>query len=107
MVNAADAVVSTHGFRLRGKTGSHEARSAFPALPSAFREQANLIAAARKAATSRCTTTLDVSPIPSRMRSSGRPNRAAVDGSPSVASASASMLSSSHELEAPRSVLCV
>jgi hypothetical protein len=48
MVNAADAVLSTHGFRLPGKTGSHEARCAFPALPSAFREQANLIAAARK-----------------------------------------------------------
>ena len=48
MVNAADAVLSTYGFRLRGKTGSHEARFAFPGLPSAFREQANLIAAARK-----------------------------------------------------------
>jgi hypothetical protein len=31
-----------------GKTGSHEARFAFPALPPAFREQANLIAPARK-----------------------------------------------------------
>jgi HEPN domain-containing protein len=48
MVNAADAVLSTHGFRLRGKTGSHEARFGFPALPPAFREQAHLISAARK-----------------------------------------------------------
>lgn len=48
MVNAADAVISSHGFRLRGKTGSHEARFEFPALPAAFREQANLVTAARK-----------------------------------------------------------
>lgn len=43
MVNAADAVLSTQGFRLRGKTGSHEARFGFPSLPRAFREQAHLI----------------------------------------------------------------
>ena len=48
MVNAADAALSSHGFRLQGETGSHEARFAFPALPPAFRERANLIAAARK-----------------------------------------------------------
>ncbi len=48
MVNAADAVLSTHGFRLRGKTGSHEARFGFPPLPPAFREQAHLVVAARK-----------------------------------------------------------
>jgi len=48
MVNAADAVLSSHGFRLRGKTGSHEARFSFPGLPSAFREQSTLVAAARK-----------------------------------------------------------
>ena len=48
MVNAADAVLSSHGFRLRGKTGSHEARFSFPGLPPAFREQSALIAAARK-----------------------------------------------------------
>ncbi len=48
MVNAADAVLSSRGFRLRGKTGSHDARFAFPALPPAFRKHASLIAAARK-----------------------------------------------------------
>ena len=48
MVNAADAVLSSHGFRLRGKTGSHEARFSFPGLPPAFREQSALIAAVRK-----------------------------------------------------------
>lgn len=48
MVNAADAVLSSLGFRLRGKTGSHEARFGFPPLPPAFREQAHLVAAARK-----------------------------------------------------------
>lgn len=48
MVNAADAVLSSRGFRLRGKTGSHDARFAFPRLPPAFRKQASLIAAARK-----------------------------------------------------------
>ena len=47
MVNAADAVLSSHGFRLRGKTGSHE-RFSFPSLPSAFRKQSTLIATARK-----------------------------------------------------------
>lgn len=46
MVNAADAVLSNHGFRLRGS-----------------RRHA-------KAATSRCTTTLGVSPIALRPRSS-------------------------------------
>jgi hypothetical protein len=79
MVNAADAVLSTHGFRLRGKTGSHEARFAFPALPPAFREQANLIAAARK---SRNVAMYD---DPGRVSDSfgdrGHPNRAAVDRS--------------------------
>jgi hypothetical protein len=48
MVNAADAVLSTHGLRLRGKTGSHEARFGFPALPQVFREHAHLIVAARR-----------------------------------------------------------
>ena len=48
LVNAADAVLSSHGLRLRGKTGSHEARFSFPPLPPAFREHAHLVAAARK-----------------------------------------------------------
>lgn len=48
MVNTADAVLSSHGFRLLGKTGSHEARFSFRARPSAFREQSSLITAARK-----------------------------------------------------------
>ena len=48
MVNAADAVLSTHGLRLRGKTGSHEARFGFPGLPRVFREHAHVVAAARR-----------------------------------------------------------
>ncbi|MGH2796991.1 MAG: hypothetical protein ACRDM0_04770 [Thermoleophilaceae bacterium] len=48
LVNIADAVLAGHGFRLRGKTGSHEARFSFPGLPSGFRAHSALIAAARK-----------------------------------------------------------
>src|SRR5213592_2641982 len=33
LVNIADAVLATEGLRLRGKTGSHEARFSYPALP--------------------------------------------------------------------------
>src|SRR5213593_2224297 len=43
LVNLAD-----DGFRLRGKTGSHEARFSYPGLPRGFREHSALIAAARK-----------------------------------------------------------
>ena len=71
MVNAADAVLSSHGFRLRGKTGSHEARFSFLSLPSAFREQSTLIAAARESRNIAMYTNLDASPRPSRRRSSG------------------------------------
>ncbi len=48
LVNIADSVLAAHGFRLRGKTGSHEARFSFPGLPSGFREHSTLIAATRK-----------------------------------------------------------
>jgi len=36
MVNAADATLSRDGYRLRGKTGSHQARFEYPRLPSEF-----------------------------------------------------------------------
>jgi hypothetical protein len=49
LVNVADAVLAAEGFRLRGKTGSHEARFSYPGLPRGFREHSAVIAAARKA----------------------------------------------------------
>ena len=48
LVNLADAILADDGFRLRGKTGSHEARFSHPGLPRGFREHSALIAAARK-----------------------------------------------------------
>lgn len=48
LVNIADAVLATEGFRLRGKTGSHEARFSFPGLPDGFRTHSTVITAARK-----------------------------------------------------------
>jgi uncharacterized membrane protein len=48
LVNLADVVLAAEGFRLRGKTGSHEARFSYPGLPRGFREHSALIAAARK-----------------------------------------------------------
>ena len=36
MVNAADAVLARDGYRLRGKTGSHQARFDYPRLPPEF-----------------------------------------------------------------------
>ena len=48
LVNVADAVLAAEGLRLRGKTGSHEARFSYPGLPRGFREHASLIVAARK-----------------------------------------------------------
>ena len=48
MINAADAVLVTHGYRVRGKTGSHEARFEFPALPVGFSAARQEIEAARK-----------------------------------------------------------
>lgn len=49
IVNAADAVLARDGLRLRGKTGSHEARSDYPGLPAEFAEEARVIRAARRA----------------------------------------------------------
>ncbi len=48
MVNAADAVLALGGYRIRGKTRSHEARFAFPGLPEEFAKQRERIKAARK-----------------------------------------------------------
>jgi len=48
LVNLADAVLAAEGLRLRGKTGSHEARFSYPGLPRGFREHSAVITAARK-----------------------------------------------------------
>jgi len=48
LVNLADAVLASEGLRLRGKTGSHEARFSYPGLPRGFREHSAVITAARK-----------------------------------------------------------
>jgi hypothetical protein len=48
LVNVADAVLAVEGLRLRGKTGSHEARFSYSGLPRGFREHSSLIVAARK-----------------------------------------------------------
>lgn len=47
IVNAADAVLAANGYRVRGKTGSHEARLRFPGLPREFSDEAALIERAR------------------------------------------------------------
>jgi len=47
IVNAADAVLAAGGFRVRGKTGSHEARLAYPRLPGEFQLQADRLVRAR------------------------------------------------------------
>lgn len=36
IVNAADAVLARDGYRLRGKTGAHQARLEYPLLPGEF-----------------------------------------------------------------------
>lgn len=48
LLNLADSVRAAHGFRVRGKTGSHDTSFAFPGLPRGFREHSTLIAATRK-----------------------------------------------------------
>lgn len=47
LVNAADVVLLKDGFRIRGQTGSHQARFSYPLLPSAFTEGENTINEAR------------------------------------------------------------
>jgi len=47
IVNSADAVLAAAGFRVRGKTRSHQARLEYPGLPSDFRSLADRIERAR------------------------------------------------------------
>jgi hypothetical protein len=47
IVNAADAVLAKDGYRIRGKTKSHEARMRYPELPPEFAEEAALVERAR------------------------------------------------------------
>ena len=47
LVNAADAVLASEGWRVRGVTGAHGARFDFPSLPPVFRENQALINQAR------------------------------------------------------------
>jgi hypothetical protein len=49
VVNAADAILARDGFRVRGKTGSHEARSEYPGLPREFANEIRVIDAIRRA----------------------------------------------------------
>lgn len=49
IVNAADAVLARHGLRLRGKTGSHEARTTYPGLPTEFTQELRVVASLRRA----------------------------------------------------------
>lgn len=49
MVNAADAVLARDGYRIRGKTGSHGARFAYPGLPREFAAERRLLGIARDA----------------------------------------------------------
>lgn len=48
MVSAADAILARDGYRIRGKTSSHEARFAYPGLPHEFSEEQRRINAARE-----------------------------------------------------------
>jgi hypothetical protein len=46
-VNAADAVLASAGWRVRGVTGAHAARFDFPSLPAVFAQNQALIDQAR------------------------------------------------------------
>ena len=48
IVTAADAVLAAGGFRVRGKSGSHEARLSYPHLPGEFQFNADRLARARE-----------------------------------------------------------
>lgn len=43
LVNCADAVLAKDGWRVKGKTGAHQARFEYPGLPQVFASQAQLI----------------------------------------------------------------
>jgi predicted nucleotidyltransferase/uncharacterized protein (UPF0332 family) len=47
IVNAADAVLAADGYRVRGKTRSHEARLHYPRLPKEFADEAAQVERAR------------------------------------------------------------
>jgi hypothetical protein len=47
IVNAADAMLASDGYRVRGRTKSHEARLRYPRLPKEFAEEAGLVERAR------------------------------------------------------------
>ncbi len=47
IVNAADAVLARDGYRIRGKTGSHDARMRYPELPPDFEKEAGRLERAR------------------------------------------------------------
>ena len=48
LVNAADAVLQRDGYRVRGKSGSHQARFDYPALPDVFANGRRSIERARR-----------------------------------------------------------
>jgi hypothetical protein len=47
IVNAADALLARDGYRIRGKTGAHEARIRYPGLPKEFQVEAARLERAR------------------------------------------------------------
>lgn len=47
LVNSADAVLANDGWRVKGKTGSHQARFEYPGLPAIFAANAALLGAIR------------------------------------------------------------
>lgn len=48
LVNAADAMLTNAGWRVKGVTGAHEARFDFPLLPTVFVRNRTLIDQARR-----------------------------------------------------------
>jgi hypothetical protein len=43
LVNCADAILRRDGWRVRGKTGGHQARFDYPALPKVFSSRSSLL----------------------------------------------------------------
>lgn len=63
MVNAADAVIARDGYRLRGRTGSHEARFDYPGLPAEFAHRRRRMQQVRKLRSKALYEMTDVVPL--------------------------------------------
>lgn len=62
IVNAADAFLARDGYRIRGKTGAHDARMRYPDLPDQFVTEAGALNGHGAFARLRCTTSLTSCP---------------------------------------------